>query len=76
MDRTQWAELVKEQQSSGKSIAIFCRERGIKDNTFHYWLNKHRDRDGEFVQVSGRETVEMTLADGTLLKVPGSQVAG
>ena len=72
MTESEWKRVIEEQRVSGRSVAAFCRERGLKDNSFHYWRAKFGER--KFVQVSGREVIEVTLSDGTLLRVPGSQV--
>lgn len=35
-----WKTTVAEFRASGLSGAAFCRQAGIKDSTFYYWLNK------------------------------------
>lgn len=37
-----WRTLVEEQMRSGQSIRVFCVDRQIKINTFHYWKKKFR----------------------------------
>ena len=32
--------VIKEWQSSGISKKAFCRQRNIKDHTFHYWCRR------------------------------------
>jgi hypothetical protein len=43
-----WLDLISEQQQSGKSIAGFCRERGLRVWQFYEW--KKRLREGEASQ--------------------------
>ena len=35
-----WRELLMEQAASGKSIRVFCAERGLSRPAFQYWRNK------------------------------------
>ena len=54
----QWAEVVKQQEASGLSVAAYCRQEGIKRWKFFGWRRRVRDRDqstGEFVPMSFRE---------------------
>ena len=34
--------VISEYEASGKNRDDFCRERGIKPGTFHWWLSEHR----------------------------------
>lgn len=43
-----WRGLVSEQIASGESVAVFCRERGLRDWQFYEW--KKRVREGEAVK--------------------------
>ena len=36
----QWAERIREQRASGKTMAEFCREHGFKEKTFWRWARK------------------------------------
>ncbi len=48
-----WRELVSEQSSSGKSVAAFCGERGLR--TWQFYERKKRLRDSDapaFVEVA------------------------
>ncbi len=40
-----WRGLVSEQIASGQSIAVFCRDRGLRDWQFYEW--KKQVREGE-----------------------------
>lgn len=37
--------LYKQWQSSGLSKIAFCKQQGIRANTFHYWIKKFRTED-------------------------------
>lgn len=38
--REQWAERVRAQRASGKSMSVFCREHGIEVRKFWWWSRK------------------------------------
>ena len=38
----QWAEIIQDCKSSGLSNKEYCREKGISEKTFYYWLRKLR----------------------------------
>jgi hypothetical protein len=38
--RAKWCNLISEQQQSGKSIAGFCRERGLRAWQFYEWKKR------------------------------------
>jgi len=44
-----WPELIKEQETSGKNIDAFCKERGIHYTTFY--KNRKRLQSTNFVEV-------------------------
>ena len=39
-----WAMVIRECQASGLSNREFCRQRGIVEKTFYYWLRKLREQ--------------------------------
>lgn len=39
-----WAMLIRECQSSGLSNREFCRQRGVSEKSFYYWLRKLREQ--------------------------------
>ncbi len=40
----QWTMLIRECQSSGLSNREFCRQRGVSEKSFYYWLRKLREQ--------------------------------
>jgi hypothetical protein len=46
-----WTELIRQQQQSGLSVSVFCRDRGFSDQAFYYWRKR----------LSGRESVRFAL---------------
>ncbi|NLI12488.1 MAG: transposase [Peptococcaceae bacterium] len=45
-----WERRFKEFESSGKSIAAWCKEHSIKENQFFYWRKKLRSDQPEHDQ--------------------------
>ena len=44
-----WAMVIQECNSSGLSNREFCRQRGISEKTYYYWLRKLRSQMAEAV---------------------------
>ena len=44
-----WAMVIQECSSSGLSNREFCRQRGISEKTYYYWLRKLRSQMAETV---------------------------
>ena len=57
--RAKWRDLISEQQQSGKSIAGFCRGRGLRAWQFYEWKKRLRETEGpQFLEVRVRPAVE------------------
>ena len=75
--------MVAERNRSGRSVAAFCRERGLRDSQFFAWKKRLRNAEaGQFVEVSpaeepvrssaaGNHAIEVRLAGGQSLKLAG-----
>ena len=58
--RTQnWAMVIQECSNSGLSNREFCRQRGISEKTYYYWLRKLRS---QMAEVAGPQLVRVELA--------------
>ena len=73
MTKDGWKKAIAEQARSGKSIAEFCRERGLNPKTFS--VTKSQMKKGAFVQVSGSRTVQLLLASGITIRVDVADLA-
>jgi transposase-like protein len=78
-----WTELIRQQQESGVSVSVFCRERGFSDQAFYYWRKRLSSRDPvrfALVAAEGAGTtepapIELLLASGDRLRIgPGTDV--
>lgn len=65
----EWRELIARQKRSDKSIAIFCREKGIHPNLF-YRKKKSLQETGKLVRLPAlspsRATIEITIGCMTI----------
>lgn len=68
--RARWSGLVSEQLESGKSVAAFCRERGVPASQLFLWKRRLREAGaaGQFVEVAVNRAVE-TGAGGSGIEV-------
>jgi hypothetical protein len=47
-----WRRLVSEQIASGRTVAAFCRDRGLRDWQFYDWTKRVREAEAaKFVTV-------------------------
>jgi len=83
--QVKWQSLVSEQQTSGQSVAAFCRTREVSKGLFYYWRKRLREAAGpEFIEVQVAKpqlrsrpsraglasTIEVRLSNGRSLMVP------
>lgn len=82
---SKWLGLISEQEQSGKTVAAFCRERGVPASQIFAWKRRIRDKAAaRFVQVKvapvlgfeeiapSRSGIEVRLVGGHSLMVePG-----
>ena len=63
-----WTTVIQECRASGLSNREFCRQRGISEKSFYYWLKKLRARAVEAV---GPQIVRLNsaAADEELLQI-------
>jgi putative transposase len=54
---SQWAQIIKERQSTGQKVDDFCEERGLSRHSYFYWLRKIRKAAcTELAKISGPST--------------------
>ena len=61
-----WSALIQECNASGLSNREFCRQHGISEKSFYYWLRKLRQQAAEgtethFIKLDPTPTVEDML---------------
>ena len=74
-----WAIVIQECRASGLTNKEFCRQRGISEKSYYYWLRKLRDHVAEavpqLVPLNLKEKNEDTLEicyRGAKLQLPGN----
>ena len=45
--KQQWTQIIRECQGSGLSNKEYCRQQGISEKTYYYWLRKLRSEAAE-----------------------------
>ena len=45
--KQQWTQIIRECQNSGLSNKEYCRQQGISEKTYYYWLRKLRSEAAE-----------------------------
>ena len=76
----EWAMLIQECKASGLTNKEFCRQRGVSEKSYYYWLKKLRTQAAEaagpqLVQLDSRPEEKDTLDiryRGAELHVPGN----
>ena len=58
----QWAMVVQECRSSGLTNREYCRQRGISEKSFYYWLRKFR---GQMAEAAGPQIVQLEAVSVT-----------
>ena len=62
----EWRELIHERQQSGQSVRAWCRQNGIRENSYYYWLRIIREE----------ALCEVENRSGALVRVEPEKLAG
>ena len=73
--REYWEKAIRERKASGKGIAQYCNERGIRQSQFWYWnrmLSRTREKEPAkaFVPVGAPAMLEIVLRNGATVRLP------
>ena len=66
----EWSQLIHERQQSGQSVRAWCRQNGIRENSYYYWLRIIREealcaaenRIGALVRVESEKLAVETVS--------------
>ena len=80
MDKlSKWRKLSDEQQKSGKTVAQFCRESGIRESQWQYWrarLESSQEAPGKFVRVGdAAQPIEIVISERVRMLLPAGTSA-
>jgi hypothetical protein len=67
-ERTRWRGWLAEQKESGQRVAVFCRERGVREWQFYEWRKRLRAQTAPFV------AVEVVASEPAPLPIPSVAV--
>lgn len=74
-NRTQRLAMIADWQQSGKSKRAYCKENGINQAVFYYWLersNENKSKTGKFIAIeeeTPKEEIELIYPNGVRLQV-------
>ena len=71
--RQQWAQIIRECQSSGLSNREYCQQHGISEKSYYYWLRKLRETAAESIP----QIVEMeppAMEDKVYIRFRGAEL--
>jgi transposase-like protein len=74
--RKYWERIVAEQETSGKSVRAFCRERDLGEHSFYWWRHHLRgEKPVSFALVETKPAAraakfELALSSGEVLCIP------
>ena len=72
--KQQWAQIIRECQSSGLSNKEYCRQQGISEKTYYYGLRKLRSEAGEGIpQIV--EVEPTAMEDKVYIRFRGAELA-
>ena len=72
--KQQWMQIIGECQSSGLSNKEYCRQQGISEKTYYYWLRKLRSEAGEGIpQIV--EVEPTAMEDKVYIRFRGAELA-
>lgn len=72
-DASDWQKIIKDQESSGQSAAVYCRQEGLGEKNFYAWRRRLKEATfpgkQSFVEVSTEhknqnETIRITTPGG------------
>ncbi|RRA92425.1 IS66 family insertion sequence element accessory protein TnpA [Paenimyroides viscosum] len=74
-NRTQRLAMIADWQQSGKSKRAYCKENGINEAVFYYWLERSdekKSKTGKFIAIeeeTSQDEIELIYPNGVRLKV-------
>lgn len=68
-----WKKHLEAWETSGERVAGYCRRENLATSSFDYW--RKRLNGDRFVRVGEPARIELTLEDGTTLRLPADASA-
>ena len=73
--KQQWAQIIRECQSSGLSKKEYCRQQGILEKTYYYWLRKLRSAAAEGMPQIVEMEPPAAMEDKVYIRFRGAELA-
>ena len=73
--KAEWAAILEEYATSGKSLEAFCQERDVSESSMYRRLRKHSEQEGEFVEPPrARPPAQYEVSvQGVTISIPGNE---
>ena len=72
--KQQWAQIIRECQSSGLSNKEYCRQQGISEKTYYYWLKKLRSAATEGIPQIVEVEAPASMEDKVYIQFRGAEL--
>ena len=71
----EWAVILEENATSGKSLEAFCQERDVSESSSYRRLRKRNEQEGEFVELSDALSLAQNevSAQGGTIRISGNE---
>ena len=73
--KQQWTQIIRECQSSGQSNKEYCRQQGISEKTYYYWLRKLRSEAAEGIPQIVEVEPPAAVEDKMYIRFRGAELA-
>ena len=78
----EWQKLVEQLKQEGTSIRKFCRDYGLIESTFSYWVKKSKQKDLGFIAIkptseskNNKEKWTLKVGSSMSLEIPSNYQA-
>ena len=73
--KAEWAAILEEYATSGKSLEVFCQERDVSESSIYRRLRKCSEQGGEFVELQrARPLAQYEVSvQGVTISIPGNE---
>ena len=72
--KQEWVQIIRECQSSGLSNKEYCRQHGISEKSYYYWLRKLRSAAAESIPQIVEMEPPATVEDKVYIRFRGAEL--
>ena len=72
--RQQWTQIIQDCQSSGMSNKEYCRQHGISEKSYYYWLRKLRSAVAEGMPQIVEMEAPVAIDEKVYIRFRGAEV--